>query len=75
MAGSMTKLDREMTPILAELMTLGPDNEDHPSVRRFSTWLIDPVRTGEEIQHVIGPLQHHVCTVMLDNFEACVYQD
>ena len=65
----MKELDRAMTPILAELMTLGPESNNHPTVRQFSTWLIDAQRTGEEIHHVIGPLQHQVRTVMLDHFE------
>ena len=71
----MKELDRAMTPILADLMTLGPESNNHPSVRQFSTWLIDAQRTGEDIHHVIGPLQHQVRTVMLDHFEDSMYQD
>ena len=58
---AMAELDREMTPILAEVMAVGrflilEDNED-PAATKLFDWLLDSKRTGEEFTYVIGPLR------------------
>ena len=54
------ELDRELTPILTELVTLGPCNDQHPSVRQFFDYLMNPKCTGEEFSYVIGELAFEV---------------
>ena len=54
------KIDKELTPIIAELITLGPENDEHPSVRQLFNWLVDPQRTGEEYAYVVGSLSDDV---------------
>ena len=49
---AMAELDREMTPILAEVMAVGrflilEVNED-PAATKLFDWLLDSKRTGEE---------------------------
>ena len=63
-----TELNREVTPILEELMTLGPDNDQHPCVRQLSKWLEDPQRSGEEFSYVIGKLAHEVMGYRYSNY-------
>ncbi|CAL4112102.1 unnamed protein product, partial [Meganyctiphanes norvegica] len=56
---AMSDIDRELTPILAELMALEPGNVHHPTARKLSNWLMDSQRTVEEFMYVIGPLWNH----------------
>ena len=56
----MSELNREMSPILTELLKLEPGNFNHPSVKHVFNWLVDPKRTGEEFSYVVGPLHHHL---------------
>ncbi|CAL4085527.1 unnamed protein product [Meganyctiphanes norvegica] len=53
-------LDKELRPILTDLVKLGPGNEKHPSVIQLFNWLVDPHHTGEEFTYVIGPLAKNV---------------
>ncbi|CAL4111280.1 unnamed protein product [Meganyctiphanes norvegica] len=69
------EIDREMSPILAELMTLGHGNEQHPAVKELFNWLVDPQRTGEEFAHVIGELADDVFMVMKARFLKYVYDE
>ena len=62
------ELDRELVPILAELETLGPGNNHHPSTRKIYNWLVDPQRTGDDFTYVIGELGHGVSCLMEDRF-------
>lgn len=66
---AMAELNREMSPILAELMTLEPGNYNHPAFKQLFNWLVDQQRTAEEVCYVIGPLQKYVENVMYDSFE------
>ena len=68
------ELDREMTPIIAELETLSPGNDDHPVVRQLFNWLKDLQRTGEEFTHVIGKVAHDVNEIMRDHFEDYMFE-
>ena len=70
----MADIDRELTPILTELMTLGPYSENHPSVRQLLNWFLQPQCTVSEINYVIGPLGHHVYLVMCDHFYDYMYK-
>ena len=54
------ELDRELAPILTELVTLGPCNDQHPSVRQLFGYLMNPECTGEELSYVIGELAFEV---------------
>ena len=61
---AMADINREMIPILLELLTLGQRNYEHPADLQLSKWLLDPRRTGEEWRYVLGPLHNHgVCRV------------
>ncbi|CAL4064023.1 unnamed protein product [Meganyctiphanes norvegica] len=64
-------LDREMTPILAELMTL--KNKNHSAFEQLFKWLVDPQRTGEEFYYIIGPLRQHVAKIMQEHFRQYVF--
>ncbi|CAL4128777.1 unnamed protein product [Meganyctiphanes norvegica] len=72
---AMAEVDRELMPIIAELTTLGPGNDQHPSARELFNWLVDPKRTAEEFIYAIGPVTQHVCCVMVDHFYHCVSYD
>ena len=63
-----TDIDRELTPLLVDLMTLGPQSENHPVFRQLLKWLVNPQRTANDINYVIGPLGAHVEFVMVYNF-------
>ena len=39
---AMAEVDRELTPIIAELATLEPGNDQHPTARQLFNWLVDP---------------------------------
>ncbi|CAL4111070.1 unnamed protein product [Meganyctiphanes norvegica] len=68
-----TELDKELTPILAELVTLGPGNDQHPAVRDLFNWLVNSQHTGEEFAYVIGELVYKVCMIMEEHFFEYVY--
>ena len=70
----MAEIDRELTPLLAELLTLGPRQENHPSVRQLFHWLVHPTRTVDEFNYVVGPLSHHVYIVMCDHFYSYMHK-
>ena len=70
---TMAYIDKELTPILAELLTLGPRCEDHPTFRQLFDWLVHPQRTLEEFNYVVGPLGHHVYLVMCEHFSKYMY--
>ena len=55
-----SEMVREMTPILTELLSLGPGNDSHPVVLELSNWLQDPQRTGEQFTYVIGDLANEI---------------
>ena len=55
-----TDIDRELTPLLAKLMTLGPQSENHPVFRQLLKWMVNPQHTANDINYVIGPLGAHV---------------
>ena len=57
---AMVELDREMKPILEDLMIVGPCKAQHPKVKHLFNWLRDPRRTVDEFIYVIGPLAEHV---------------
>lgn len=70
---AMAEVDRELTPLLAELLTLGPGNDQHTCVRQLFNWLVDPHHTAEEFSYVIGPLERHVYGIMEGHFKQYVY--
>ena len=72
---AMAEVDRELIPIIAELATLGPGNDQHPTVRQLFNWLADPQRTAKEFIYVLGPLELHVCSIMVDHFNQYVSVD
>ena len=74
---AMAELDREMTPILAELMTVEqkPWDINHPTAIKFFNWLVDKERTGEEFTYIIGPLKWHVIRIMSEHFKQYVEDD
>ena len=72
-APSMAHIDREFIPLIAEVTTLGPGNDQHPTVRHLFNWLVDPQRTAEEFNYVIGPLQNHVYDIMDEHFPDYLY--
>ena len=61
---NMAHVDREVIPLIAELLTQGPDNANPPIIVEIFNWLVDPKITGEEFSYVIGPLEHHVFNIM-----------
>ena len=64
------RLDRELTPILAELVTLGPGNDEHPAVQQLLNWLSDPAQcTVDDFNYVVGPLGNHVKLIMEKQFK------
>ncbi|CAL4126208.1 unnamed protein product [Meganyctiphanes norvegica] len=66
-------LDRELTPILAQLMTIPPDNDkDHDFVWLYQR-LAQPNCSVDEFKYVIGTLQENVCQIMTDLFDDYVY--
>ncbi|CAL4121797.1 unnamed protein product [Meganyctiphanes norvegica] len=67
-APDRTELDKEITPILAELMTLGPGNDQHPAVSHLYNWLVNSQCTGEEFTYVIGELVFEVSMIMQLHF-------
>ena len=77
----MAELDREMTPVLADLMTLGTEgnlgtgNVGYPAAKKLFDWLVEPNRTAEEFTYVLGPLKWHVLEIMMQNFRRYVYDD
>ncbi|CAL4115474.1 unnamed protein product [Meganyctiphanes norvegica] len=68
-----TELNRELTPIIAELVTLGPGNDQHPAVRYLFNWFLNSQRTGEEFAYVIGELVYEVSMIMEKHFREYVY--
>ena len=72
---AMNHIDREMIPIIAELLTLGPGNDHHPNVRKLFSWLVDPMTTVEEFNYVIGPLEYHVCDIMEEHFNDYLHDE
>ena len=54
------ELDRELKPILVEVMKLESGNDQHPAVNQLFNWLVDHQRTGEEFNYVIGELAQAV---------------
>ena len=56
-------IDKELQPLLEKLIILGPPphSENHPAYRQLLRWLVNPQRTTNEINYVIGPLGRHVC--------------
>ncbi|CAL4075046.1 unnamed protein product, partial [Meganyctiphanes norvegica] len=65
----LASLERELTPVLAQLMTLPPRNDHHPDVVWLYKWLAHPERSVEEFKHVVGKLQENVRLVMTRQFE------
>lgn len=68
-----TQLNRKLTPILAELVTLKPGNEQHPVVTQLFNLLVDPQLTGEEYTYIIGELAEEVFRVMEQHFPDYMY--
>ncbi|CAL4115477.1 unnamed protein product [Meganyctiphanes norvegica] len=68
-------IDKELTPILAELVTLGPSNDQHPAIRNLFNWLVNSQRTGEEFTYVIGELIYEVCMIMEEHFLDYMYNE
>ena len=69
---SLAVVDRELTPILAELSTLGPGNDQHLSCRQLFNWLVDPQCTVLEFNYIIGSLAPHVYDIM-EGRRTCIY--
>ena len=53
---SAVKIDKEMSPILAEILTLKQGIKKLPALNQLYSWLVDPARTGLQFFYVIGPL-------------------
>ncbi|CAL4105300.1 unnamed protein product [Meganyctiphanes norvegica] len=70
---NVVELNRELTPILAELVTLAPGNDQHPAVKQLFTWLVNPLRTGEDFLYVTDSLGWHVYKSMEEHFFEHVY--
>ncbi|CAL4115480.1 unnamed protein product [Meganyctiphanes norvegica] len=69
------ELDKELTPILAELVTLGPGKDQHTAARNLFNWLVNSQRTGEEFSYVIGELVYEVSAIMEEHFLEYVYRE
>ena len=72
---SLAEVDRELTPILAELTTLGPGNDQHLSCRQLFNWLVDPQRTVLEFNYIIGSLAPHVYDIMEGHFKQYMFEE
>ena len=56
-----TDIDRELTPLLVDLLTLGPQSENHPVFRQLLKWLVNPQRTANDINYVIVWMVYNLC--------------
>ncbi|CAL4236300.1 unnamed protein product [Meganyctiphanes norvegica] len=65
---AMIELDREMSPILSEVVMLRSGNKEHPAAKQLSNWLLEPQRTGEEFTYVVGPLRWHLEQTGVDSY-------
>ena len=63
-----------LVPILAELVTLGPGNEQHPSVILLKDWLLDPERTVDDFNYVVGSLGRQVDEIMTRDFKKYTWE-
>ena len=63
----MENVDKELTPILEELMREGPELNTTAASRLYN-WLTVPNRTEEEFSYVIGPLKWHVMKQKIQHF-------
>lgn len=61
------ELDRELTPVLEEMLTIEPDFDHHPASGNLFNWLVDPRHTGEEYSYVIGELADRVSSSIEEN--------
>ena len=71
----MVEIASKLTPILAEMFTLGPGNNHHPAIGQLFNWLIEPQRTGEEFNYAIGELADDVSGVMQEHFTDYLYDE
>ena len=60
------RLDKELMPVIAQLMGLSPDqcDEHNPSVIWLRVWLSKPQRTVEEFLYVVHHLQEKVLSLV-----------
>ena len=65
-------INRELTPLLIDLVTLDLGNDEHPSVKKLFNYLVDPDRTGDDFAYVIGDLASEVIE---KHFPIYVYED
>ncbi|CAL4082435.1 unnamed protein product, partial [Meganyctiphanes norvegica] len=72
---AMSEIDRELTPIIAELATLEPGDDQHPTASQLFDWLVDPQRTADEFSYAIGPLEHHAYGIMENNFKQYLFYE
>ena len=70
-----TQLGRELSRILADLMALEKDNDQHPAVKQLFKWLADPQRTAEEFSYAIGKLSNNVSVILKEHFPTYLYQN
>ena len=68
-------INRELSPVLANLMTMKKRSDQHPAVRQFFKWLADPQRTSEEFSYVIENLPDDVAMFMKEHFPKYLYED
>ena len=61
-----SKLDRMLMPLIAQVMTLKPGNDNHPYVSRLCKWLSKPQVNVDMFLYVVGRLHSRVFHLMHD---------
>ena len=73
---TLAEIDRELTPILADLTTLDFGNDQqHPAVQYLYKWCTDPQTTIEEFIYVVWTLGERVEEVMEDHFDKYISKE
>ena len=50
-------IEDKLDPVLNEMVQLGPGQyQRHPSISKIFKWLVDPQRTPQEFNYVVGPM-------------------
>lgn len=62
-------IDREMTPIIEELLMLQPWNDQYPAVTQLFNWLVEPNRTAGEFVYVVRHLGKDVYYTMQEEYD------
>ena len=63
---NFSDLDKDLMPLLAQVMTLRPLNDHHPNFIRLCKWLSRPQLGVDVFLYVVGPLQERVMRLLED---------